>query len=1057
MKKQILYLAGIAAIFASCSREAIEAPEETQGPHDILIQASVEETRTSLSIDGTTGTYSWQPMESIAVMEENGSEPCDFTVSDAANGYFRGQATNELIGAVSPFTALGMYAGEEFILSLSGEYDYADGTNAVMVAGAPTVVNGPEGDMQKFTFKHAAGLVMVTYENLPFGTKGVRFTTNKPIVGDWEFNSFDNVVLNGLTEGSTTAYVMFDEPIGNDELNQTFSFYIPVPVNDYTGLEIALVDNGKNDIAGTKKKMASKAFSVACGDVIKLPTVTLTPAEVQEAGYEKITSTDDLTDGQYLIVYEEGSVAFNGGLETLDAIGNKISVVIADSRIAITEANEAAEFTFASVNNAWTIKSKSGYYIGHVGSGNKITTSTETAYENSVDFEGGNVFITHNDYTIYYNSDSNQTRFRYFNSTSQKNVQLYKKVEGGPISGKTAVELSFNPAGPFEVNSSEAESFVAPDLVNPSNVPVTYSMVGGNDGVEIDAATGELTFVNGLDACNLTITASFAGSSVYEAATASYEISVVAPVNGIAALKALIPDDGEEYKFTMNLTNAVVTSVSTQNNTYTRVFMQDGNAGIVLFNTGADLAEKDVLNGVVTGKAKIHQGLNEIVEIDINSATKTTQATLPCDEYTIEEILTLGMDIESMRVKVSFAETSIGNNNRVYLNQGTSSIQYYDRLNVASLTDGQLVNVTGYYTNFKASATTAVIPEICVYKANDVETVAKPVITLSNVPTSALTPAEQDITVNYTVANPISGASVSASTEADWLDAEAEDGEILIMVGSNDGETAYTTERTGVVTVSYPYTDDQTITITQSGNSFAITYATVQGGTLSGPARAKANQEVTLVATPASDSYTFDNNWTVTPALSSVTAPTVANNKFTMPASDVTVEGSFTKEGATSYVTELTHELFESQYSTSETTFTKDNISFGYINAINNSSNGTPQGWAKDQVIQTKGSIYNKTSMGSINKVRFYIAVEGNNSFSVLYGDDASVSGGTIAKPSTPSGTETISYTKYENKQTSTATTTINYYDFDVDGAEYFKFSASKAVYIYKIEVYYEL
>ena len=899
MKKQILYLAGIAAIFASCSREAIEAPEETQGPRHIRIQASVEDTRTSLSIDGTTGTYSWQPMETIAVMEENGSEPCAFEVSDPEKGYFDGEATNPLIGAVSPSTALGMYADEEFILSLSGEYDYADGTNAVMVAGAPKVVNGPEGDMQKFTFKHAAGLVMITYENLPFGTKGVRFTTNKPIVGDWEFNSFENVVLNGPTTGSSTAYVMFGEPIGNDELNQPFSFYIPVPVNNYTGIEIALVDNAKNDIAGTKKKMASKAFSVACGDVIKLPTVTLTPAEVQDAGYVKVTSTDDLAGGQYLIVYEEGSVAFNGGLETLDAVGNTIEVVLNDNTIEITEDTEAAEFTFALSDDAWTIKSASGLYIGKTAGGNGLDAKT-SVLTNTIEFNNSNVVVTASGGSVLrFNDASNQNRFRYYGS-GQKAIQLYKKVEGGPIGGKTAVELSFNPAGPFTVNSSEAESFVAPQLVNPSNVPVIYSLVGGNDGVEIDPATGELTFVNGLDACNLTITASFAGSSVYEAAEASYEISVVAPLTSIAALKALIPTDGSDYEFTMNLTNAVVTSVSTQTtsggSTVTRIFMQDGSAGILLFNTGADLAVKDVLNGVVTGTAVFYNNNTqyEITAIDISGADKTTQQTVPCSDMTIEEILEFGMEIESMRVKVSMAE-AVKSGTKIYLTQGDNSIQYYDPLKSKTLQGGELVNVTGYYTKYGTT------DELVVYSADDVEIVAKPVITLTNVPTSALTPAEQDITVNYSVANPISGAVVTASTEADWLEAEAENGEIYIMVGSNDGETVYSAERTGVVTVSYPYTADQTITITQSGNSFAITYATVQGGTLSGPARAKVNQEVTLVATPASDSYTFDNNWTVTPALAGVTEPTVANNKFTMPASDVTVEGSFTKIGGGSY------------------------------------------------------------------------------------------------------------------------------------------------------------
>lgn len=32
------------------------------------------------------------------------------------------------------------------------------------------------------------------------------------------------------------------------------------------------------------------------------------------ADYQKVTSTADITDGEYLIVYETGNVAFNGSL-----------------------------------------------------------------------------------------------------------------------------------------------------------------------------------------------------------------------------------------------------------------------------------------------------------------------------------------------------------------------------------------------------------------------------------------------------------------------------------------------------------------------------------------------------------------------------------------------------------------------------------------------------------------------------------------------------------------------------------------------------------------------
>ena len=53
------------------------------------------------------------------------------------------------------------------------------------------------------------------------------------------------------------------------------------------------------------------------------------------ADYEKVTSTDDLTSGDYLIVYEAGNVAFNGALESLDATSNTVAIEISDGKIVV--------------------------------------------------------------------------------------------------------------------------------------------------------------------------------------------------------------------------------------------------------------------------------------------------------------------------------------------------------------------------------------------------------------------------------------------------------------------------------------------------------------------------------------------------------------------------------------------------------------------------------------------------------------------------------------------------------------------------------------------------
>ena len=77
-----------------------------------------------------------------------------------------------------------------------------------------------------------------------------------------------------------------------------------------------------------------------------------------------------------------------------------------------------------------------------------------------------------------------------------------------------------------------------------------------------------------------------------------------------------------------------------------------------------------------------------------------------------------------------------------------------------------------------------------------------------------------------------------------------------------------------------------------SAPKYAISFATVEGGTLSASAiKAEEGTEITLTAEPQLG-YEFNNDWSVT-ATDGTVIP-VVDNKFTMPAQDVTVSGTFT-------------------------------------------------------------------------------------------------------------------------------------------------------------------
>ena len=170
--------------------------------------------------------------------------------------------------------------------------------------------------------------------------------------------------------------------------------------------------------------------------------------------YVKVTSSDEITDGVYLIVCENNSVAFNGALTTLDVVENRIDVTITGDVIASSDATDAAVFTItAKSGGGYSIKSASGYYIGNTSDANALKSSQTDVYVNSISIADGNADIVCSSSHLRYNASAGQTRFRYFKSstyTGQQAIQLYKKTTTYSI---TLAEVEH---GSISANAEEA-------------------------------------------------------------------------------------------------------------------------------------------------------------------------------------------------------------------------------------------------------------------------------------------------------------------------------------------------------------------------------------------------------------------------------------------------------------------------------------------------------------------------------------------------------------------------------------------------------------------------
>ena len=214
--------------------------------------------------------------------------------------------------------------------------------------------------------------------------------------------------------------------------------------------------------------------------------------------YEKVTSAPADWSGEYLLVYEDGSKAFNSAISTFDVAYNGIDVTINEGVIASNATVDAAAVTIAPMAGGYSILGANGKYVGATSYANAVVTS-EDPITNSLSISGEDAVIgvvtTGGTVTMRYNSATDQLRFRYYKN-GQKAVQLYRKNTVVPQSDvyTTAPVVRYNitfvlasgEEGTFNpISVEEGENAILPTEV-PTKVHNTFDK--WKDGANLYAA-----------------------------------------------------------------------------------------------------------------------------------------------------------------------------------------------------------------------------------------------------------------------------------------------------------------------------------------------------------------------------------------------------------------------------------------------------------------------------------------------------------------------------------------------------------------------------------------
>lgn len=151
------------------------------------------------------------------------------------------------------------------------------------------------------------------------------------------------------------------------------------------------------------------------------------------AAFKKVKSTEDVNNGKYLIVYEDGNKAFDGSLTNLDATPNTFAVTIENESIAYNSTTASKAFTISAVSSdGFSIKSESGYYIGRSNNKNGLDSSEtySSGYVNeiTIDSYGDAIVTASGSKTLCFNTATDQNKFRFLGSGGD--IQLYKLGAG---------------------------------------------------------------------------------------------------------------------------------------------------------------------------------------------------------------------------------------------------------------------------------------------------------------------------------------------------------------------------------------------------------------------------------------------------------------------------------------------------------------------------------------------------------------------------------------------------------------------------------------------------
>jgi len=279
-------------MLAAC-QEKEELASTAKG--SVSLKATIESDGTRTSVD-EEGHVSWVETDAIGVFGEETRNAKFQSLSSGSSVFFVGEMSSRQdipTLAYYPYDENAVLDGNTLHFTLPSEYQYTGESNAPMLG-----IKQADGD---FMFKHLCGLLKVTIKNMPENAKRLFVVSEGTEEKEAPAIAGDVVVSDVTAEGATLSIaknggheVSID--LKNTSAQETYTFYLPVPVGEYPKLSVKLE---MNDGVIYMDKSVSNVNMVRA-KMLEMPVVD---AAKEEAGITAIVrGTVDIENPEGLIV-----------------------------------------------------------------------------------------------------------------------------------------------------------------------------------------------------------------------------------------------------------------------------------------------------------------------------------------------------------------------------------------------------------------------------------------------------------------------------------------------------------------------------------------------------------------------------------------------------------------------------------------------------------------------------------------------------------------------------------------------------------------------------------